>query len=44
MAIALAEQNKLNEALNAYHKVLIIKPDHAEAIITWVTFLEILGD
>ena len=35
MGIALQEQGKLEEAIEAYNKALAIKPDYAEAYTTW---------
>ena len=36
MGIALTDQGKIEEAIEAYKKALSVKPDYAEAIITWV--------
>ena len=35
MGIALQEQGKLEEAIEAYNKALAIKPDYAEPTTTW---------
>ena len=38
MGVALQEQGKLEEAIEAYNKALAIKPDYAEAYITWAMY------
>ena len=35
MGVALKDQGKLEEAIEAYNKALAIKPDYAEAHTTW---------
>ena len=36
MGVALKDQGKLEEAIEAYNKAISLKPDYADAYTTWV--------
>ena len=35
MGVALKDQGKLDEAIEAYNKAISLKPDYADAYTTW---------